>query len=376
MVLGIAEDFTSDVVLDTELKTIPPNGLYLNSGVHPSITVDNLLAFLPLPDATFTAYNSATTYGKFTETRNRKDLVTYSGKIYQSLTATNLNHQPDVSAVYWLETNIESLKIKNLIDKVKDRVYSDLNLTKRLVNNQYFNENGQAVVTLPNDYAAWIFEAKGSDYVSFRINQISLQKSGTTPVSVYVVNQGKLVTTLSVTPNNGVVNFTQLDYTFSGAGQWKFIIDAQDVYTNNSYIDPLKYDGFTVYTATGVGASPETATFNYGSIGNGLGFNVSVFLDAQVYIDNNLALLGNFVRSAFELVTLTMFLANSNNRSNRNERLQLDTQMLTLETKELHANTVARRYEQEKGKALKAIQRSFDTQLYEDEGMDVDVTSV
>jgi len=376
MILGIAEDFSSNIKFDRELTEIPSSGLFLNSGVHPSITVENLLAFLPLLDLDFEAYSDVKTYGKFTESRNKSDIVTYNGKIYQSLNKTNLNHQPDISANDWIETTIESLRVKNLIEKVKDRVYSELNLTKKLVNNQYLYEVGQNAVTLPNDYAAWIFEAKGSDYVKFRINQISIQKSGTTPVDLYVVNNGILVDTLSITPDNGNVSFRDLDYEFSGAGQWRFIIDSTDVYTNNVFIDPLKYDGFMVYTANGTGASPETSSFNYGATGNGLGFNVTVFSDAKVYIDNNLPELGNFVRAAFEMVTLEMFVANSSNRSNRAKWIQDNSQMLQFETKDMQNNTVARRYDKEKTKALNAIKKTFDTHLFEDDGLQVEVTSV
>ena len=176
MILGIAEDFSSDIVLDSELKDIPTSGLYLNSGVHPSVTVENLLHFLPFLTITPTAWNAATDYTVYADSRNRTDLVTYESKIYQSIKA-GVGQQPDTSSTYWLETNLESLRLKNFVQKVKDKVYADLRLTRRLVNNQYLYEVGKNTITLPSDYAAWVFEPKGSDYTSIRINEISFQKN-------------------------------------------------------------------------------------------------------------------------------------------------------------------------------------------------------
>ncbi len=243
MVLGITEDFTSDILLDSQLKS-STSGLYLNSGVHPSITIDNLLNFLPNFSITTAAWDSGTTYGEYL--RDKTDLVTYNNKLYQSIKSANLNQNPATETTYWLETNLESLRLKNLIQQVKDKVYSDLNLTRRLVNNQALYEIGDKTVTLPNDYAAWVFEAKGSDYISFRLNQVSIQMSGTTPIDLYVINQGVLIDTLSITPSNGVFEFKDLEYSFSGKGRWIFAIDSADVLTKGLSIDPLKYDGFVV----------------------------------------------------------------------------------------------------------------------------------
>ena len=48
MILSLAEDLTApSVVFDSELLATPDSGMYLNNGVHPSITANNLLQFLP-----------------------------------------------------------------------------------------------------------------------------------------------------------------------------------------------------------------------------------------------------------------------------------------------------------------------------------------
>ena len=362
MILGIAEDFSSNITLDTELKDIPSSGMYLNSGVHPSITLENLLHFLPNLDIVPNDWEIGTTYGVFNETRNRKDLVTHNSKIYQSI-KSGVGQDPTTETTYWLETNLESLRLKNFIQQVKDRVYSDLRLTKRLINNQKVYEVGKNTVQLPNDYAAWIFEPKGSDYTSIRINQISFQKKSTTPVNLYVINQGILIDTLVITPSNGIVKFETLDYTFKGEGQWIFAIDSTDVETNNYSIDPLKYNGFVAYTANGTGSTPEDAEYSFNTTGNGLGFNITAFLDSSTYIDNTFSEFANYIKATFEYMVFQMFFHNSSNRDNIVQDIQMSSGNLIAELKDLKADTIVKRYNDEKKETIKLMKRSFDTQL-------------
>jgi hypothetical protein len=366
MILGIAEDFSSSVVLDSELTGISTSGMSLNSGVHPSITVDNLLHFLPNYDLAPDDWAVGTTYTVFNTSRNRTDLVTYNSKIYQSILAGNIGKTPGVDTTYWLETNLESLRLKFFIQSVKDRVYSDLRLTKRLVNNQKLYEVGTETLTLPNDYAAWVFEPKGSDYTTIRLNSVSFQKTGTTPVNLYVVNQGVLKDTLTVTPSNGIVEFKALDtngYTFSGEGKWIFAIDSTSVLTNNYTIDPLKYKGFVAYTASGTGDTAEDAEYSYQTTGNGLGFNVTAYLDSTTYIDNTFIEFANYIRATFEYMVFTMFLHNPSNRDNLQQRIQMDRDLLIAELKNDKADTVVKRYLDEKKETIKLMKRSFDTQI-------------
>lgn len=360
---GFTEDFSSQVVLDAELLALPESGLYLNSGVHPSITINNLLSFLSFENITFEDWDVNTYYKVYSQTRNKRDIVVYEDKIYQSI-KNNDATPPFENPEYWLETNLESIKLKSFISKVEDRVYSDLRLTKRLINNQYiYNVAGSTEVLLPNDYCAWVFEPKGSDYVTITLNQISIQKSGTTTLNLYVINQGVLITTLPITPSNGIVDFKALNYSFKGKGKWIFAIDSTEVYLESGYIDPLMFDGFVCYTATGIGNSPESANYSYGFSANGIGLNVSASLDSQIYIDNNIAMLGNLVRATFELMALELFLNNSENRGNRSQQIQMDRDNLIAETKSLEMNTVARRYTNELSFAKKTISKTFDTQL-------------
>ena len=361
MVLGISEDLTSNVSLDSELTAIPSSGIYLNSGVHPSITVENLLEFLPKTVFNFTAWDNAVNYGVFSVTRNKKDIVSADGKIYQSIKAGTNNAVTDTE--YWLETNIESLRIKTFLQKVQDRIYSDLNLNKRLVNSQYLYENGEHLTTLPNDYAGWMIEPKGSDYVSFRINEISLQKDGTTPVNLYVLNQKTLLDTITVTPNSGQLNFKPVDLVLQGKGEFKLVIDSTDVYRGNASVDPLKFNGFVATTVNGTGDTPQNAKYTYNTFGNGIGLNISAFLDATSYIEDNLEQFASYIRATFELMCFEMFLHNSNNRSNRSQRIQMRDEFLIAELKDMQNETTIRRYHREKKRVIESIERTFDTQL-------------
>ena len=322
MVLGISEDFTVDIDFDSELTNIPSSGLYINSGVHPSITNENLLEFLPKTVINFSQWSAETDYGVFTETRNKKDIVKHTGKIYQSI-KVGINQSPSTEgSLYWLETNMNSLRMKNFIEKVKDKVYTDLSLNKRLINNQYLYDNGDIAKTLLNDYAGWVIEPKGSDYVSFRIKQISVQKGGTTPINLYVINQNTLVKTITIAPNNGELNFVDTDIVLSGKGVFKLVIDSTDVFVGNKTIDSRRFDGFVAYTANGTGSAPETSKYTYSTYGNGIGLNITTYLDSKVYIENNLSNFGSFVRASFEYMAFQLFMHNSNNASNRATRIQ------------------------------------------------------
>lgn len=376
MDLGIVEDFSINIELDKELSDLSIDGLYLNSGVHPNVTIKNLLSFLPFIDIDIDGWDEEKEYNVYSETRKTQDIVTLDGIIYQSIKSPNIGQSPtDVDSEYWMITNMDCLKIKSFISKVKDRVYTDLRLNKRLINNQFIYEVGKSEVALSGDYSAWVFEPKGSDYVKIRINQISFQKNSITPVNLYVLNQGVLIDTLEITPSNGIVSFKDLNYEFIGKGEWKFVIDSTSVLTNNGIIDPLQYDGFTCYTETGIGNNPETATYSKSVVGNGLGFNISVYLDSKTYIDNNIGELSELIRSTFELMSLELFLYNSERRSNAASKSSFNEQTLLAETKSLEGNTVFRKYDRALKDAKVIIRKTFDTQLYLGDSLEVEITS-
>ena len=379
MVLGIAEDYSTEITLDSQLTSVPESGIYANSGIHPSITVGNLLAFLPKIDIVPSIWDYTKNYGKYETLRSKDALCTRTNNIYQSLKTPNQNQNPVTQTAFWLQTNAESLKLKSFLDKVRDKVYSDLMLTKRLINNQFIYEVGETEINLPNDYCGWVFEPKGSDYVTIKINQISIQKSGTTPISLYVINQGVLVDTLTITPSNGKVAWQDLFYTFKGQGKWHFVIDSTQVISNNGYIDPLQYDGFVAYTCVGIGNSPEGSTYSYGNSGNGLGFNVSVYLDSNTYVENNITQFAPLVRATFEYMAFQMMASNSYNTSELAQRIQQDKKMLQMEILDTNpsVNSSVNRYEKALRQAKDILNKTFDTQLSDDdEGVRVEIGSI
>ena len=374
MVLGFSEDFTSDVALDSSL-TNPTSGIYVNSGVSPGISIKNLLDFLPFEDVTISAWVADTDYVSYSDSRNKKDLVTYDGKIYESL-QSGVGKDPAANPLFWLETNYESLKLKNFMQRVQDRVYSNLNLSKKLINNQFLYELGENNYSLPNDYAAWVFQPKGSDYVSLRINTVCFQALTNSPVNLYVINQGVLLDTLVINPKNGVLEFEDLNYEFKGVGELTLAVDSTDVLKGEGYIDPLLYDGMTVSTKTGIGDDPESADYSYSNTGNGLGFNISVILDSSKYISSNSNELAPLTRATFEYMSYELFLQNSNSRGNRTEMV-LSTEELKFELKDLNFDTVVNRYRKEISKMLKTIDKTYDTQLFENnDGFEITVGSV
>lgn len=376
MNLTFAEEFSSTISLDAELIATPDSGLFWNRGVHPLVTVDNILNLLPSESFTFTAWNELTTYTKFETSRKRRDVVTLSGNIFLSKTNANLNNSPvaDTETDAWLPTNIESLRIRAFLWTVDDNFSNVLNLTRKLIENQYIYNLGEDLKTLSNDYSGWAFESKGSDYVKIRINQMSLQADTTDPVTVTVVNQGSVQTTFTLNPNNGLLEFEDVGYTISGKGRFLFVFPSQDVYTNNAYNDPLRYDGFVCYPVNGIGASPQAATYSDNSESNGLNMNVSAYMDSSVYVTNNKIDFSKFLQAQFEYDFLRMSLHNSNVQSNRQERnvtSEREQQLLATELMSLDMNTVARNYQHEKTEAIKIINRTFDKFLHKPKGINV-----
>jgi len=383
MILTIAEDFTSATALDTELTSVPDSGMYLNSGVHPSITVNNLLAFLPNLTLTPADFAGGTTYGKYTASRSFTDIVIDSGIVYQSLTASNTGNTPASSPTNWLPTTLDALRIKSFVLRSQDHAIAKINLTRRLVDNQFlYNivevEESPQVTLLPNDFAAWVFEPRGSDYVKFRVNQIALQATTVSTVDLFVINQGVLISTITLNPNlEGRLVFEDVNFEFSGKGKFFFAIAAQNVLTNGAVIDPLLYDGFVAYTATGIGTTAESADYNIGVSNNGLSFNITTYFDSTVYTDNNLQEFANYLQAAWELDVLNMFLSNAHNRSNKDERIQVDKQMLIAETKELKAFSVANKFLTEKKQAIRQLEKTFDREINsENEGFEIELGSI
>lgn len=360
MILTFAEDFSSEATLDTELMGTPTSGLNWNRGVLPLITIDNLLTMLPNITFTFSDYVAETTYGKFEDSRSKGDIVTYGGAIYQSLVASNLGNQPDESPTKWLVTNINSLRVKAFLWSVKENMLSALSLIRNLIENQYIYNVSENVLTLTGDYNGWAFEPKGSDYVKIRINQMSLLADTDDQVTVSVINQGSVIDTITLNPNNGVLEFEDTDYTITGKGTFYFVFPSQDVYSDSEYNNPLKYKGFVCYPVVGEGDTPEDSTYVKSYRGNGLNFNVTAYLDSEVYVENNEIDLAKMLQVQFEMDFLNLAQHNANNRSGHEQRIIMDKNLLTFQTTDLKSNTVARKYESILKHTKQSINATFD----------------
>ena len=364
MVLTFAEDFTSTVDLDSQLIGTPESGLYWNRGVHPILTVEGLLSYLPIISFTFPDWVVGTTYNEFNTSRKKSDIVTKDSVIYQSLQDSNAGNDPATETAFWLPTNIDSLRIKSFIWTVEDNFRAALTLDRKLIENQFIYNVGETSQTLSNDFSGWAFEPKGSDYVKIRINQIALQANTDVQQSLFVINQGRLITTLTLNPDNGILSFEDVGYTISGKGRFMFVINSQDVLSENAFNDPLRYDGFVAYPVNGIGSTAASAEYSDSSIGNGLNFNVSAYLDSDLYITNNQVDFAKFLQVQMELDFVKTILHNANFRSNREERIlktgALAQQLLSTETLNLELNTIARKYEAEKKIAVEAVNKTFD----------------
>lgn len=359
MDLKFAPDFSSSIVLDVGLTGQPDSSIYWNRGVHPTVNINNLLSLLPHEDITFLDYDVATTYTEFETSRLTTDVVTDGTLLYLSLQDGNVGNAL-IDTDYWLPTNIESIRIRSFLWTVEDNAVNALNLTRKLVENQYIYNQGVNTKTFNDDYIGWAFEPKGSDYVKIRLNQISLRANTTDPVNLYVINQGLLIDTIVLNPNNGLLEFEQVGYTINGKGAFKFVISAQDVISDSVYNDPLRYNGFVAYPISGNGDTAADADYNITSSGNGFGFNVTCYLDSSVYVSNNKIDLAKFYQLQFEYDFFRMSLGNSNAQSNRTERIIIDKTTANIELFDLTGNTVARRYMSEKKKATEAINMTFD----------------
>ena len=357
--LTFAADYSCDVSLDATLKGTPESGLYWNQGVHPLITIRNIQTIAPNFEVSVSEWQAGTTYGKYTDGFELSNIVMYNEKLYQSLNSSNVGNEPDLNASYWLETNIDSLRFKMLIESSKRNLIASTMLTRKLIENQYIYHVSDNDIDLSGDFSGWAFEPKGSDYVKIRINEIGLQANTTDPQNLYVINQGVLIDTLVLNPNNGVLNFEKIGYTISGKGTFYFLIESQSVKSDSAYNDPLKYNGFTCYPVEGTGGTPQGAEIKRTSSGNGLNFNVSAYLDSKDYIDNNIVDFARAWQLQFAYDVTRLLLYNPSARSNRQERSN-SSNLLQVEALDTNLDTVSKSYRDEIKQVKIAINQTFD----------------
>lgn len=357
--LTFAEDYSTNVSLDSTLKGVPDSDLYWNQGAHPLITIDNIKSILPIFKTIATDWRVSITYGRYTDSFELSNIVMQNGIMFQSLVVGNVGNSPIDNPTEWLQTNLDSLRFKSLINSAKQNLIASTKLNRKLIESQDIYHVSTNTLELTNDFSGWAFEPKGSDYVNIRLNQISFQANTTTPQNLYVINQGQLITTLTLNPNNGLLSFEDIGYTMRGKGTFYFLVDSQSVKSDSSYNDPLKYKGFVCYPVTGIGSTPEGSKINRTSSGNGLGFNVSAYLDSSQYITNNIVDFAKAWQLQFAYDVTRLFLYNPSARSNKNERI-MDANLLQVESLDGNLDTVSKAYRAELKVVKEAINRTFD----------------
>jgi hypothetical protein len=362
-VLTFATDYTTDKVLDSELVGAPESGLFYNQGVHPLVTINNLLKLLPFFEGTFAAYDNGKTYSNYTVTRNFDDVVEYDGKLYSSKVDNNVGNQPDSSPIQWLETNIESLTIKSFIHSVKLNMYSALGLQNKLIERQFYYSIGDEKVTPNEDYFGWMLMPKGSDYVTISIDEIAFQSSVAGPVNLYVVNQHTLLQTIPINSSQ-TMNFQKIDLELSGFGPFYLLTDKAEVFTKNDYVDPLLFKSFYAQPVVGNGATPEAADLKDTFQTNGFNFKITTRKSPQKYIEDNLINYANLLQVQFAYDFLKVIKFNANTRLNFVQQLigaGLDE--ILVETVNLEGLTLAKWYYQLLKETKRAISNSNDNQI-------------
>ena len=358
MILTFKQDYSSSVVLDSQLMGVPDSGAYWNAGTHPLVSINNILSYLPDTSITTSLYAAGTTYAA-------GDLITSSSIMYESLVSSNKGHTPASSPTYWLVTNEDSQKIKRFLDQVKENVKSALKLDRKLIENQYIYHIAKSDVTPTCDYIGWAFEHKNSDYVAIRLNKLSFQANTDEEVTFSVVNNGSVIDTFLITPNDGDFEFVSTDLVFSGFGTFYLVAPAQSIKSDGEVHDPLKYNGMVCYPVEGIGATAASAEYVRCVSGNGMGFNVSAYADTSQFVLNNEI---DFVevykwQLAYDLIQIMLF--NPHTTSDRNQRnlTEYNRDILTMEAKDNILNTITTRYNKVVSEAREIISKTFDSLL-------------
>lgn len=357
-ILTFNKDYSNSVELDSVLMGVPTSNEYWNVGTHPLITIQNILTYMPTTEISPAAYVAETTY-------SIGNLVTYSSVIYESLSNNNLGNTPDISTDDWLPTNEESQKIKIFLNQVKQNANNDLRLNRKLIENQYIYHIAKNDHTPTSDFIGWAFEHKFSDYVVIRLNKIAFQANTDQEVTFSIVNNSSVIETINVTPSNGVFSFSDIDLSFSGFGTFYLVTESQSIKSDGEINDPLKYKGMICYPVEGNGSSISAANYFRTTSGNGMGFNVSAYIDTSSYISFNEIDFVNVYkwRLAYDLVNMMLFNPNANSDRFERNHTGINKELMIMESKDNKLNTISNKYEKLIKETRGLISNSFDRVL-------------
>jgi hypothetical protein len=111
--------------VDTDLQA-SASGIYVNNGLHPLFTYDNVWSIAEHFDkVNVKAWSNGATY-------RVNDIVKEGVKIYQSLQDTNFNHTPSTSTDYWRETTLLSAYFRRLYDGAVLKLLNQLFVEKKV----------------------------------------------------------------------------------------------------------------------------------------------------------------------------------------------------------------------------------------------------
>ena len=96
-ILTFKQDYTSAIILDSELMGVPTSGDYWNVGTSPLVTINNILAYLPKTEITISEYDEDKVYSK-------GELCLSESAMYESLADNNDGHSPSEYPLFWLAT--------------------------------------------------------------------------------------------------------------------------------------------------------------------------------------------------------------------------------------------------------------------------------
>jgi hypothetical protein len=378
---GFVNDFTSDFNIDEELK-LKSGGIALNSGVHSLVNLRNIISHLPKFAIHFEDFDPTQEYVI-------GDIVNYGDELYQCFLdyvpledeeeepIIIVGGEPDEEedeepieidiTLNFFKTNSESIRLKQFINSLVDKVTNELNLSYNLIENQYIYDKPDFAYTPDADLFGIAIEPKGTDYITISINEILVNTTDDQPINLYVYNyRHQLIDTIEIFPNN----FETINYKITNKKVHYFVIEKTEVLRGHQTIYPLRYDSFVIYPV-----AFSDGKFRQGYGDTGMGINISTCLDSSMFISNNINNFTSFVKATFEYLCFELFLNNSKLAINSDKRM-IDDKMLMAELKQKDTDTVLSRYLSEKQKALGVIKKSFDRHLYNSNDLEIIVSSI
>lgn len=124
--IGFERSYNADYAdIDDDLQA-SASGIYVNNGLHPLFTYDNITAIAEqFSKVTVKAWSGTVTY-------RTNDITKDGADIYQSLQDTNLNHQPSASTTYWVKTTLMSAYFRRLYDGAVLKLLNQLFVEKKI----------------------------------------------------------------------------------------------------------------------------------------------------------------------------------------------------------------------------------------------------